>query len=257
MVRAATIKCHSGPDRRRWFWIAIYAIYIVFILISVTAFYAEQSINTRSSGFHQYVLTFTDDNKEIDHYTVELVNSSNSGRIQAEYDAYRNHLKVRTQNIRKLTIDCRSLAQEKSEEILGFTYENNLNEYKQYFIRKNLLTVVVYSDNVIKLALEDVPYPTRVVVDGETWDEGLDEEYIYSDGLIVTTVKEGKTIVDIYFQETVSDLKAVFRTNRSDFKFLPGEDISFDASLSEGEIKDYLWDFSDGVYGNGVIVHHT
>ena len=44
--------------RKRWFWVTMYVLYVVFILISATAYYAEQSINTRAANDYVSVLTF-------------------------------------------------------------------------------------------------------------------------------------------------------------------------------------------------------
>jgi hypothetical protein len=242
----------------RWLWITLYALWVVFILISATAFYAEQSINTRANGSYSYQLKFDQDG-EIEHYIVELVDTSKPGRIWLTYYKTSNHrLEVTTENIKKLTIDCRSIAEEKSREIVGIDYEDNENFYKEYFINEDQFSVSVDSDHAIDLIFLDVPYPSKVFVDGMELEEGND--FTYFEGVISTGEhKAGHTDVEIYFRDTGDNLNAYFTTDNRDSYHLPKTTIIFDASSSspEDEIVDYLWDFGDGDYDSGQIVQHS
>jgi PKD repeat protein len=251
--RNPTFKRTRNKDKdNRRFWISLYVIYMVIILLTASAYYAEQSINTRQGGKHSYTLTFDDDGK-IEHYTVKMVDKSEPGIIWVTYDGNKHHLDVTTKNILDLTIDCRSIAQEKTREILGYDYKNHENDYKDYFIQQNLFTISVTTDHRIILTMEDIPHPSSVVINNN------DEEFSYANGKIIATVPEGSTNVDIYFAATGGNLIALLTTNSKDNYHYPNSKISFDATGSrpQDEIVDYLWDFGDGSYGDGSEITHS
>ena len=75
---------------RRWFWATIYALYLIFILLSASVYYAQQELDTRASGIYEYDLTFDSDGK-IEHYDVELVDKGNPGKVRVIYNADRHH----------------------------------------------------------------------------------------------------------------------------------------------------------------------
>lgn len=240
-------------NRRKLFWITLYSFYVIFILLSLSAYYAEYTINTRATGTHSYVLTFKyiegEDTIEKEHYVVKLVEKSEIGKIWVTYYADSHELDVRTSNILELTIDARSMAEEKSNEVLGI----DSSGYKDYFIQKNLFIVNVDSDHDIKLILLDVPIPTSVKNDGES------VEFTYSKGRVTTMVPEGNSKVDIKFETTGKNLVADFITENSMFYHLPDKPIRFDASASSpaDEITDYIWDFGDGYFGSEKIITHS
>jgi rubrerythrin len=248
----ATKPKRGNNNNKRKFWSILYSVYIVFIIISATAYFAEQSIRTRSDDDLDYYLTFTKDG-QIEHYDVKLVEKNEHGKIRVTYDPDKHHLDIKTTNILELSIDCRSMAMEKSKEVLGFDYEGNENEFKQYFINKNLLTMSIETDHRISLTLFDIPYPSRVLING------VDKDFTYSDGKVITTVPEGSTSVDIYFSNTGLNLIAYFVTDSDHFYHIPDVEVKFDASGSspEDQIVDYLWDFGDGYFGDGAKVRHT
>ena len=245
--------------RNRGLWITIYAIYVVFILISATAFYAEQAINSRSRTTFNYVITFDSDGTK-EHYTVTLTDNTEQGKIFVEYNDH--SIVVSTFNIKELTIDCRSIAKEKSIEILGIDYEDHEDYYKEYFIKEvKTFTAYVTADYEIDLTFKDVPYPSKVIVDSVTLIEGLDYNYntVTGDVTIKVPRSNEEVTAQILFEDT-SDLilLAEFVTD-SDYYHLPNKDIRFDASLSEpaADIVDYLWDFDDGTFETGKIVTHS
>jgi len=247
-------------NRNRWLWFTIYSLYIVFLLISATAFFAEETINTRASGTYSYELTFNQ-NGNIEHYDVILENSDISGKIWVTYNADSHHLDVQTYNIKDLSIDCRSIAEEKTSEILGSSYINNENEYKNYFIGKDLFTVSVEADQEMNIEFKDVPYPEKVILN-KIKSLSLGVDYSYSSGKISTSVPEGKTDVDIYFESTAGeDLNALFKTNDKNFYHIPDDTIEFDASESNppDKIVDYIWDFGDGAFDSrkDAVIDHT
>jgi PKD repeat protein len=63
--------------------------------------------------------------------------------------------------------------------------------------------------------------------------------------------------VKINFGDDINDLSADFKTESEDFYHVPGETINFDASISKGDIVDYIWDFGDGTYGTGMNPEYT
>ena len=172
-----------ASKRKRWFWVMIYVLYVVFILLSTTALFAEQILNTRTSGIYTYSLTFNTDGR-IEHYTVDLANDTKQGIILLTYNADTHHLDVISTNIQEITIDCRSIAEEKTQEILEVDYEGNENLYKKYFIDKDKFSVSVDADQPIDLIFVDVPYPSVVYVDCNPLDEGIGLDYIYVDGKV-------------------------------------------------------------------------
>lgn len=221
-----------------------------------TAYYAQFNLNSDIDGNYNYNLTFDKDGT-IEHYTVKLIDTTRLGRIWVNYDGNNHHLTVKTKNIKELTIDCRSIAEEKSKEILNVDYSVDENFYKEYFIDKQKFIVSVNTDNEIGLILKDVPYPSRVTLDTEPLVEGSKGDYTYSLGNINTEVPEGTSQVAIYFTETGEDLYAQFHTDNVDFYHIPNRVINFNASDSKGNIIDFIWDFGDGKFGYGERTQHV
>ena len=83
MVRSSIRKNLSGKS----VWIALYAIYLVFILLSVYAFIAEDSVDDITKDMdekYDYYLVFDRDGKTT-HYDVIRYDNSNPGKITLTY----------------------------------------------------------------------------------------------------------------------------------------------------------------------------
>jgi len=238
---------------KRLVWFLIYVLYASFILISATAYFAEEQVDKYAANSKSYVITFNDDGS-VEHYSVKLEESSEPGKIWVTYNSDEHHLDVKTLNIEELEIDCKSIAEEKTMEILNLDIAGNEEEYKQYFIEKNKFTIKVDNDQKMMLTVKQVPYPSRVILNSQPLK--LDQDYQISDGEISTTIPKDGGYVSIYFSDTASDLRAEFKTENNKLFHLPNHEINFDASYSIGSIDEYIWDFCDGTIGDGVLATH-
>jgi PKD repeat protein/DNA-directed RNA polymerase subunit RPC12/RpoP len=216
----------------------------------MTAFYAENTVNTRASGIYDYNIFFDGDGVKGKHYTVIRTTSSMPGKIYVRFDADNDELYVETTNIRDLVIDCRSIAEEKTKEILGREYKDDKNYYKTYFVEEvEIFTVYVKADHDIGLTFEDVPYPSKVTVNGIKLIEGTGRNYTFEDGDIkFAKALEGESEVKIYFEDTSDKVTANFVTDKKGYYHLVNTNIEFDPSSSTGNIIDYIWDMGDGNY---------
>ena len=233
--------------------IALYALYITFILISCASYIGEESMRGKiNNDQYSYKLTYEKDGIQ-SHYDVIRTDSGENGYITVLYTESSNTVDVKTVNIRSLVIDCRSIAEEKSIEVLGQDYYEDTNAYKKYFIDKGVLNVKVDADHEIRLTMKDVPYPENVIVNQ---NEFID--YTYSDGTVTTIVPMGFSDVDVYFSSSaptaptasISVARKVIELNDA---------LTWDGSQStdsDGTIEDYIWDFGDGTFAGGVTTQH-
>ena len=220
--------------------IALYALYITFILISCASYIGEESMRGKiNNDQYSYKLTYEKDGIQ-SHYDVIRTDSGENGYITVLYTESSNTVDVKTVNIRSLVIDCRSIAEEKSIEVLGQDYYEDTNAYKKYFIDKGVLNVKVDADHEIRLTMKDVPYPENVNVNQ---NEFID--YTYSDGTVTTIVPMGFSDEDVYFSSSaptaptasISVARKVIELNDA---------LTWDGSQStdsDGTIEDYIWDF--------------
>jgi len=233
--------------------IALYALYITFILISCATYIGEQSMRGRiNNDQFYYKLTYEKDGIQ-SHYEVIRTDSGENGYITVLYTESSNTVDVTTINIKSLVIDCRSIAEEKTSEVLGQDYYEDTNAYKKYFIDKVVLNVKVDADHDIRLTMKDVPYPEKVIVNQKEFTD-----YTYNDGTIVTNVPEGFSDVDVYFSSSaltaptasISVARKIIELN---------EVLTWDgtqSSDSDGTIEDYIWDFGDGTFAGGSTTQH-
>ncbi len=248
-------KENFGKDKRQfksWKAVAI-ALYITFLLLSMIPFTADRIIEPQMQDTYRYHLRYYNDGLQ-SHYYVERVNLNKPGKIEFTYTTSSNSLDVKCQNIKMLHIYCRSMYEDECKAVFGFDPLDNSNYYKWYFIEKNHLNVNIDSDQLIEeLSFIDTPIPSKVIVNGATWEEG--EEYFYTNnyGTVLSNVSSGNTNVDIYFQSS-SGIPPVAKLSVSKTNTAVDETIMFDASHSydpDGEIKTYILDFGDGTFRSG------
>ena len=234
---------------------ALFVLYITLIILISTVYIAENEFRGRIDfDKYQYKLTFPTDGK-FEHYNVLRTDSNLPGYIDLKYTKSINRLEVETINIKELDIDCRSIAVEKNEEILGENYYLDTNAYKQFFIDKKQFTVVVDTDHRITTSFTDVPFPYEVIVNDQPLKIGI--SYTYSDGKISTVVPMGHSEVQINFVSKDSNAPIARFFVEYDY-LVPGEPMEFNASISsdDGEIVNYLWDFGDGKHQSGMVIEH-
>lgn len=181
----------------------LYALYIVFILMSAQSFLAEEYTRGQMVGdAYEAHLTFTEDG-DVSHYVVQRHDTSSDGVIDVKYTPSTNKLEVTVSNIEELEIDCNSLYNEEAMNVLDIdpiVYP----DYKQYFINQEMLIVTVNTNQLeplSKLTLTDVPTPTSVKVEGEEWWE-INTSYVFDeDDVTIYNIPTGAKHVEINFQE--------------------------------------------------------
>jgi uncharacterized repeat protein (TIGR01451 family) len=238
----------------------MFALYVVFILVSQIPLIAEQFINTDDMvDRYECVLTFPKDGKQ-GHYYVERYDTSKIGRIDLEYITKTNSLDVDCRNIKVLRIFCREMYDDKSEDVFYRDPELDSNYYKTYFITRDYFHVSVYThDEITELSFIDTPIPYNVTVNNHEWWLSKINYTYYRDGIVLSKVPAGQNYVDIYFQSNdinspvakFSSIKTVIGTN---------EEIELNASSSydpDGRIISYVWDMGDGTYKGDEVIKYS
>jgi len=237
----------------------LFALWLVFIILSQVPFIAENLIDT--SEMDETVeshLRFLSDGKT-GHYYVERYDTNQTGLINVLYTTESNSLEVDCTNIKVLEIYCREMYEKKSESVFKMDPKLDSNYYKTYFIERNYFNVHVFTKQMItQLSFIDTPIPYNVTVNGrEWWLSGINYTY-NNDGIVLTKVPPGHSYVDIYFK--TNDLNAPVAQFTVSKKIIGvGENITFNASSSydsDGEITSYNWDLGDGSYKMGVTTKH-
>jgi PKD repeat protein len=234
--------------KHRLVWVALYALYLTIILISINVFIAEDSIDditTNMDEKYTYNLIFPQDGK-ITHYEVTRHNKAEPGKITLTYWTQDNKLDItKVENIQTLKIDVQSMFEDESMKEAGdgvFTIEFNIAE----------------SEPLEELTFNQFPEPKSVLVDNQEWwktntnFQRVDEEIIISD------IPTGKTTVVLYFKEANKLPNANFVTNPPNYAGV-NENITFNGSTSadtDGKITSWLWKFGDGNTDSGVAVVH-
>ena len=123
--------------KRRSIWFGLYAIYLVFILISVYAFMAEDSISDIRTGMDEkytYNLLFTKDGKST-HYDVTLHDTGTPGKITLTYWTQDNKLDVtKVQNIKTLKIDVQSMYEDESMKVFKQSHTSSQSLPLMYWL---------------------------------------------------------------------------------------------------------------------------
>jgi len=225
-----------------------YIFYITFLLLSRFPNVAENVLESRLQDTIEYHLTFSEDGWS-EHYYIERYNDSRDAKINLKYTYSTNTIEVDCYNVKNLKIDCRSMFEEKSEEVFGFSAKDNSNYYKLYFIEKDHLNVNVDCDReIITLNFIDMPIPYEVWVNDEQWLENTNYFFEQDYGMVLTNVLEGHSNVDIYFNSRDKKAPVAQIKTERDTYFM-NENIYFIGEGSydpDGQKIEYFWDFGDG-----------
>ncbi len=240
--------------------VLVYTLYLLFIFLSRMPLLAEMWVDPEMKEIYETRLSFPTDGKQ-SHYEVERYSQSSPGYIHVIYYTANNTLNIDAINIKKLSIDCRSMYEDECKEVFGIDPEDDSNYYKIFFIEKDNLKVHVNTDNKIThLEFKDTPMPYEVRVNGESWVANVDYSYTNNHGTIISEVPSGHSWVDIFFKSTDTACP-IARFKVTETKVGIYESITFDASESidpDGRIANYFWDFGDGnfVSGTEITSHH-
>jgi PKD repeat protein len=247
---------HRGSNRT---WAAIVIVlYLTFIILSMIAFSADRTVESKMQETYEYHLIYRTDGRQT-HYYIERVDTSKAGTIDLVYTTATNSLVVDVKNIKVLYIFCRSMYEDECKKVYGFDPVDNSNYYKWYFIEKNHLNVNIDSEYKLdELKFIDTPLAYKVIVDGITWTEGKEYFYINDYGNALSNVPKGHTNVDLYFKPStgkppvavLSASKTVVPINYT---------ITFDATESydpDGTITRYILDFGDGKFDSLNLTSH-
>jgi len=258
----------TGPRGRIALW-AAYAVYALVVISLVVVPALEQgyvdTIQGAMDDYYEYDLAFYSDGT-IKYYTVERHDAGAMARITLNYSSQSNVLNIeRSENVKRLEIDCREMFRGKAMEIFGRDPVSDTNLYKQFFIlaEGGRFTVNVHADDVIEeLRFKDAPMPYEVRVDNlELWRQNdhanVSYQYDY-DGLVITNVPQGDSTVVIDFQSPLgNDPPTAVIDAPSTGKV--GVPVTFDASASTdgGTIELYQWDFGEGNFSTDAVAQHT
>jgi hypothetical protein len=237
----------------------IFSLYLVFVILSQIPFMAETFSYDNVVDNYEAHLSFPSDGKS-GHYYVERYDLQKPGKIDLEYVTNSNSLEVQCTNIKVLSIYCREMYEDKSEEVFQVDPELDNNYYKTYFIERDYFYVHVYTEQEIEqLTFVDTPIPYNVTVNGqEWWISGINYTY-KNNGIVLTKVPSGHNYVDINFKS--NDLNSpIARLNVDKTLICVGETVNFYATGSsdpDGRIISYVWDLGNGVYRGGVSTKYT
>jgi PKD repeat protein len=265
------VKKGSGfkLTRNRSILVVLYAVYIAFILVSAVPYLAE-NVNNRGEKVgdkYEYHVVLESDGDDVAHY-FDIVRDDPTapGTIDLEYSPSTHTLNVDISNIRELKLDCESFYKDEAEFLLGETYSDNPEYYKEWFIQGgdnyiDPFTVNVDSDTAMtKLVFDGIPEPYEVYVDSvEEWWQTETNIVKSSDMVTISNVPATKTLVEIYFQSPDNQAPTADFTSPS--SALINTEVTFDASGSsdpDGDTLTYSWDFGDGSgAGSGISPKHT
>ena len=250
----------NKQHKNRPIWAILFALWLVFILISQVPFLAEDLFDYSNMDDEVVShLKFTNDGKS-GYYYVERYDTSQPGRINVVYTTDSNSLEVDCINIKVLCIYCRDMYEGKSEDVFNRDPGLDSNYYKTYFIERDHLNVHVYTEKTItQLSFIDTPVPYNVTVNGCEW--WLTEtNYTYNnEGIVLTKVPPGHSYVDLYFKSNDKNAPVAKITVNKNIIGI-GESVTFNASESydpDGKIIRYIWDLGEASYKMGVITEHT
>ena len=252
--------------KRRSLWLGLYTVYLVFILISVYAFLAEESVSDIRNDMDEkyiYNLVFTKDGAST-HYVVTRHDSNASGKIVLTNWTQDNKLDIsKVENIRSLKIDVQSMFEDESDTVFKQTYDQISTMDMDYWLEAGdgIFTVdfnIGSEEPLETLIFTKFPTPKSVKVNNQEWWK-TDLNYdVSGTEITISDIPTGKTTVVLYF-------KLENKLPVAKFSSIPAthagvnENITFDgtsSSDSDGSVKSWLWNFGDGFTDSGQTVVH-
>jgi PKD repeat protein len=254
-------------------WIAFYATYLVFILLSAYVFIAQDSVDDIRNNMEEsytYKLTFKADGRTT-HYDVTRHDTNTPGKITLVYWTEDNKLDITdVSNIRTLKIDVDSMFKDEVLKVFKRTESAIPSMYHDYWYEAGdgIFTIefdIAVNEPMESLTFTKFPTPVSVLVDhhdvvDEEWWGGTDYT-ISGESITITDIPTGETTVVIYFKGANQPPVAAFTTVPEKFAGVY-EDIIFNGSTSydrdaEGKIVDWIWDFGDSNFESGMTTMHN
>jgi len=256
----------GGRNRARWVTGAVaglYALYIMLLLFSRVPYIAQMTIDERVNNMEEqydHVISFPQDGQAT-HYTVYRYDTDYIGRIYTTYTTSSHTLDVETQNIKRLSIDTRSMYEDESDNILKMNNAEDSNYYKSYFIERDEFNIHITSDyGIAQLEFMDVPMPYIVLVDGEEWWQSGVNYTFNGKGVVLTHVPAGRTDVTLLFKTLPDKTPPQAIIDADPERSIVGRPILFDATRSsdpDGQIVEYFWDMGDGTHAIGPTIKYA
>jgi len=256
--------------KKKSVWVAMYAVYLSLILLSVQAFIAQNTVDEIRGNMdpsYDYYLTFREDGVTT-HYDVMRHDSNEPGRIELTYYTDSNMLEIsKVENIKTLEIDVQSLFEDESERVFKQANTAIPSMDMDYWLEAGdgIFTIkfdIAEGDQLESLTFTKFPTPTSVTVNNQEWWKTDTNFVITGSQITISDIPTGETTVVIDFNEEVLNQVPV-----PSFTITPegtvgvNEEVSFDASASydpdAGDKLTYLWDFGDTKDGSGKTTTHA
>ena len=163
--------------KKRSVWLVIYTVYLSLVLLSVTAFIAEESVDDIRDNMdehYDYYLTFRTDGKTT-HYDVTRHDTGKNGRISLRYYTDANKLSVsKVENIKTLKIDVRSMFEDESQKVFKKSHTAIPNMDLDYWLEAGdgIFTIefnIASGQQLESLTFTEFPEPESVLVNNKEW----------------------------------------------------------------------------------------
>jgi PKD repeat protein len=247
-------------------WVALYAIYLALILISINVFIAENSVDEvrkEMDPSYTYHLTFDTDGKTT-HYDVTRHDIDTTAKITLTYWTQDNKLDItKVENIKTLKIDVQSMFEDESMKVFKQSHSDDQDLNLAYWLEAGdgVFTIdfdIDQSEPMEELTFTEFPEPVSVLVNNVEWWKSNTNYQKAGKEIIISDIPTGKTTVILYFKEANKLPVAAFTTNPTN-KAGVNEDITYNGSSSvdsDGKIISWVWKFGDGDTDSGETVVH-